>query len=90
MTIKSLAFITGASMAIALGGCGGSNAKAYDIAPIFPLSSDKCASYEGDEEGSGITASCMVTKDECERAAGDWESAMESSGVNDAIQFSCD
>ncbi len=87
---KSLVLSAGASVVIALGGCGGSGGKTYDIAPIFPLSSDKCATYGGDEEGSGLTASCMVTKDECERAAADWKSAMETSGVNDAINFSCD
>ncbi len=90
MTIRILALSAGVSMAFAVGGCGGSSAKAYDISPIFPLSSDKCASYGGDEDGSGITATCMVTKDECEKAAADWRNAMESSGVNDAIEFSCD
>ncbi len=87
---KFLILSAGASMAMVLGGCGGSSANAYDIAPIFPLSSGKCAKYGGDEEGSGITATCMVTKDECEKAAADWQNAMQTSGVNDAIEFSCD
>jgi hypothetical protein len=82
------AFFAAVSMAIALTGCGG-DAKAYDIAPIFPLSSDKCARYDGDQKGSGIATSCMVTKAECENAAADWRSAMQKSGVNDAINFTC-
>ncbi len=73
----------------AISGCGGGSAKAYDIAPIFPLSSGKCARYGGDEEGSGVTAKCMVTKAECEKAAADWKNAMQDGGVNEAIEFSC-
>jgi len=80
--------LVAASLAVALGACGGS-AKSYDIGPIFPLSADKCARYHGDQEGSGITATCMVTKEECERAAADWRETMQSRGVNDAIQFRC-
>lgn len=71
-----------------LGGGSGSS-KTYDISPIFPLSPDKCAKYDGDAEGSGIDARCWVTKDECEKAASDWRQAMQSGGVTDAIQFSC-
>lgn len=82
-------FFTAASIAVALTGCGGAEAKTYDIAPIFPLSSSKCAKYGGDEEGSGTTATCMVTKGECEKAAAEWRKAMESGGVNEAIEFSC-
>ena len=78
-----------AVLAAALAGCGTSNAKAYDIGPVFPLDPNKCARYGGDEKGSGPTASCMVTKAECEKAAADWRQAMQSSGVNDAIEFSC-
>ena len=70
-------------------GCSSADQKNYDIAPIFPLSSGKCAKYHGDEKGSGITARCMVTKAECERAAADWKQAMQSGGVNDAILFTC-
>jgi hypothetical protein len=68
----------------------GDGGKSYDIAPIFPLSSEKCAEYGGDQSGSGLGESCMVTKGECERAAADWQEAMQSGGVNDAIEFSCD
>jgi hypothetical protein len=78
-----------ATMALAIGGCGGSG-KSYDIGPIFPLSNDKCARYHGDEKGSGPTASCMVDKSNCEQAASDWHDSMQSSGVNDAIDFTCD
>jgi hypothetical protein len=86
---KVVAFLATASIAVALTGCVGADAKTYDIAPIFPLSSGKCAKYDGDETGSGVTATCMVTKDECEKAASDWRAAMATGGVNDAIEFSC-
>jgi hypothetical protein len=73
---------------LVLAACGGGG-KSYDIGPIFPLSTGKCAKYGGDQNGSGVTESCMVTKDECERAAADWREAMRSGGVNDTIEFSC-
>ena len=85
---RILAFFAAAGMAAALAGCGAS-AKGYDISPIFPLSADKCARYDGHQEGSGITAKCMVSKAECVKAAADWSAAMESGGVDDAIDFSC-
>jgi hypothetical protein len=88
MMTRTLAFFAATSMAAALAGCG-ADAKGYDISPIFPLSSDKCARYDGHQEGSGIAAKCMVTKAECETAAADWRKAMESGGVKDAIEFSC-
>jgi hypothetical protein len=69
--------------------CGHKDAKAYDIAPIFPLSSDKCAKYNGTAEGSGFGAHCWVTKVECENAASDWRQAMRQSGQTDAIEFRC-
>jgi hypothetical protein len=68
----------------------GAEKRSYDIAPIFPLSSDKCAKYHGDASGEGFQSSCMVTKSECERASADWESSMQRGGVTDAIRFSCD
>jgi hypothetical protein len=86
---RVFALFAAAGVVVALAGCGGGGAKAYNIAPIFPLSSDKCARYGGAPKGSGITASCMVTKAECEKAAADWRSAMQNSDVNDAIEFSC-
>jgi hypothetical protein len=89
MTTRILAFFAAASVAVALTGCGGAEAKTYDISPIFPLSSGKCAKYDGDEEGSGITATCMVTKAECEKAATEWKAAMQTGDVNEAIEFSC-
>jgi hypothetical protein len=89
MTTKFYGFITAASMTLALGGCAASDGKTYDISPIFPLSADKCARYGGDQEGTGITASCMVTKDQCEKAATDWRTTMATGGVTDAILFSC-
>ncbi len=88
MKTRIFAFFVAVSTAIALAACG-SGGKAYDISPIFPLSPGKCAKYNGDEQGTGIGATCMVTKDECERAAADWNTAMQSGAVNDAIEFSC-
>lgn len=89
MATKISVFLATASVAVALTACGGGG-KTYDISSIFPLSPDKCARYDGDQQGSGVTASCMVTKEECQKAAADWRSAMENSGVNDAINFTCD
>lgn len=89
MMTRLLAVFAAANIAVALAGCGGTEAKAYDISPIFPLSSGKCAKYGGDEEGSGVSATCMVTKGECKRAAAEWKQAMQSGGVSEAIEFSC-
>lgn len=86
---KVVALFAVASLTVAVAGCGGADAKTYDISPIFPLSSGKCAHYGGDQQGSGITGTCMVTKAQCEKAAIDWRKAMENGGVNDAIEFSC-
>ena len=73
-----------------LAACGNSgNDKTYDIAPIFPLSADKCAQYDGTAEGSGLDSHCWVTKDECEKAAADWRVAMQDSYVSDPIEFTC-
>ncbi|MGO9955393.1 MAG: hypothetical protein ACLP50_05345 [Solirubrobacteraceae bacterium] len=90
MMTRTFAYFAAASMAAALAGCGGGG-KTYDISPIFPASDPaaKCAKYDGDLQGSGITATCMVTQAECEKAAADWRNAMQTGGVNDAIQFSC-
>lgn len=88
MRTRVFAFLVAASIAGAVSGCG-AGAKGYDISPIFPLSSGKCAHYDGTEEGSGLTAKCMVTKAECEKAAADWKKAMQSGGVTEAIEFSC-
>lgn len=66
-----------------------SGGRDYDISPVFPLSAGKCARYNGVEEGEGLTSRCMVTKTDCERAASDWRDAMQSSGVRDAINFTC-
>jgi hypothetical protein len=85
---KLLVLFAVAGLSATLSACGGGD-KTYDISPVFPLTPNKCAKYHGDEQGSGITATCMVTKDGCERAAADWKQAMASGGVNDAIEFSC-
>lgn len=81
--------LVAAIVASCLAGCGGGKARTYDISPIFPLSPDKCAKYDGVQSGTGLAAKCMVTKAECEKAAADWRAAMQQSGVNDAIEFSC-
>lgn len=87
---RTAAMAVAAIVAIAASACSGSADKNYDISPIFPLSSDKCAEYNGDGSGEGFSSTCMVTKSECERAAEDWRQAMSEGGVNDAILFSCD
>ena len=84
---RTFAFFAAATMTLALSGC--SDAKTYDIGPIFPLTADKCAKYHGDEKGQGITASCMVTKAECDSAVADWNRAMQEGSVNDAMKFTC-
>ena len=90
MRIRLLILLAAVCSMTALTACGGGSGTQYDISPIFPLTEGKCAEYHGTEEGSGFTASCMVTKDECERAAADWHEAMESSGIAEPIEFSCD
>lgn len=89
MKTHVLAFFVASSLVVGVTACGGGG-KTYDISPIFPLSSDKCAKYNGEQEGSGPTETCMVSKDDCERASADWNEAMESGAVYDAIEFSCD
>lgn len=76
-------------LAATVSGCGSSNARNYDISPIFPLSAGKCAKYGGVQKGTGPDATCMVTQDECKQAAADWRQVMRQSYVSDAIQFSC-
>lgn len=88
MMTRAFAFFAAASVAAALAGCGGGG-KTYDISPVFPVDPGKCARYDGDQQGSGITATCKVTQAECEKAAADWRNAMQTGGVTDAIQFSC-
>jgi hypothetical protein len=82
--------LAGVGVSLVLLGCSGSSGKKYDISPIFPLSSDKCSTYNGKASGEGFGATCMVSKSDCERAAADWRRAMREGGVNDAILFTCD
>jgi len=86
-TSSLLAVVAMATTVLALSACGHGDSKAYDIAPIFPLSSNKCSKYGGDASGSGPTSHCYVTKDKCEQAVSDWHTAMTN--VPDAIEFSC-
>ena len=72
---------------VTLAACNENDSKTYDITPIFPLSSDKCATYNGTVEGTGVLAHCWVGKADCERAAADWATAMKN--VPDAIKFTC-
>lgn len=88
VTTRALGALAAAAVVLAISGC--SEAKRYDIAPVFPLSADKCAKYHGDQKGEGPMASCLVTKAECERAVADWRQAMQDGYVDDAIQFICD
>ncbi|QAY62996.1 hypothetical protein ET495_06785 [Xylanimonas allomyrinae] len=78
------------TLALAIGACSSANERKYDIAPIFPLSADKCEKYNGETEGEGRMAHCWVSLDDCRRAAVDWAAAMKKSGVDDAILFSCE
>jgi hypothetical protein len=87
---RLMAVVATASVVLAASACGAGDSRNYDIAPIFPLTSNKCSKYDGKVEGSGFTAHCWVTKAECERAAQDWRQAMRQGGVTDAIEFSCD
>lgn len=89
MLMRLSVLLVTAGLAVVVAACGGSG-KTYDIGPIFPLSPDKCAKYGGTQEGSVPTETCMVTKEECERAAADWREAMQSGGVNETIEFSCE
>ncbi len=86
---RLIAFFAVATTAVALSACGQGDSKSYDISPIFPLSANKCAKYDGTSEGSGFAAHCWVTKDKCQQAAADWREAMRQGGVTDAIQFEC-
>lgn len=89
-TSQLIAVFAAAATMLAASACGNTDSKTYDISPIFPLSSDKCAKYDGRTEGTGLAAHCWVTKDKCKQAASDWQRAVQSGGVSDAIQFSCD
>ena len=70
-----------------LSACGSSDKKTYDISPIFPFTSNKCAKYDGEVEGTGPLSYCWVTKSQCERAVTDWHQATQ--GIQDAIEFRC-
>ena len=76
-----------ATTVFTLSACGSSDKKSYDISPIFPLTADKCAKYDGQVEGTGLLAHCWVTKSKCEQAVTDWHLAMQS--VPDAMEFRC-
>lgn len=88
-TRRLIAVFAATITVLALSACNNKDSKTYDISPIFPLSSDKCAKYDGKVDGQGITSHCYVTKAKCEQAAADWRQAMQQGGVTDAIQFSC-
>jgi len=85
---RTLGLVAVAAMTLAMAGCG--NEKAYDIGPLFPLTADKCAKYNGDAKGDGLHGSCMVTKADCERAVADWNQSMRDGYVDDAMLFTCD
>jgi hypothetical protein len=85
-----LAVLTVPAVVVALSACQTTDSRTYDIGPIFPLTANKCAKYQGKTEGSGAMAHCWVTKSECEKASSDWNQAMRQGYVRDAIRFSCD
>ncbi|MDR0284696.1 MAG: hypothetical protein LBI33_07375 [Propionibacteriaceae bacterium] len=89
MTIikRTITLAVGVVLALGLVGCGSSSAKQYDIGPLFPATADKCEKYHGKPEGTGLTASCWVGLEDCQRAAADWNKAMK--GIPDAITFRC-
>ena len=62
MRARAVTYAMVLAIALAFCACGTSDAKTYDISPIFPLSTNKCATYEGTVQGSGLTAHCWVTK----------------------------
>lgn len=82
-------FLATVVLVVVVAACGGGSNKSYDIGE-FTFSAEKCAEYGGTYDEESITESCMVTRDECERAAGEWNASMQEGGVNDAIDFSCD
>jgi len=77
-------------LALSFSSCSSAEEKKYDISPIFPLSPNKCEKYNGEVEGTGISAHCWVTLTDCKRAAADWAASMKKSGVNEAILFRCE
>ena len=85
---RPAALLVAVTLMSAVCGCSSSDSKTYDISPIFPLTANKCAKYDGKSEGSGFAAKCLVTRDKCEQAVQDWRNATRS--VGDAIQFRCD
>src|SRR4051794_17253058 len=76
MTKVVALFIT-ATLTVALAGCSNGSEKQFDISPIFPLSSGKCAKYNGKQSGEGFNSTCMVSQSDCARAAEDWRQAMQ-------------
>ncbi len=82
--------LTAALMMLTFAACSNADEKKYDIAPIFPLSSNKCEKYNGETEGTGPTVHCWVALADCKRAAADWAAAMKESGVDNAILFRCE
>lgn len=79
--------VVAAALLTAAAGCGAGHSAKYDIGPIFPLSKDKCAKYNGKESGAGFSKQCLVGATDCKRAAADWLQATKN--LPDAIRFSC-
>jgi hypothetical protein len=92
MLMRTYGVLATVILAVGIVGCGGGSDKSYNIGAIFPASDPvaKCAKYGGTYNPESILEECMVTKQECERAAGEWNAAMREGGVNDTINFSCD
>ena len=83
--------LMGGCLAVVVAACGEGSGKSYNIGAIFPASDpvSKCAKYGGTYNAGSILEECMVTKEECERAAGEWREAMQGGGI-ETIEFSCD
>jgi hypothetical protein len=78
------------SLAVFVAACGGGSGKGYNIGEMGFMDAAKCAEYGGTYNAESILEACMVTKEECERAAGEWNAEMREGGVNDGIDFSCE
>lgn len=84
------ACLVAAVLAVAITACGGGSGKSYDIGEMGFMDAAQCAEYGGTYDEESITESCMVSKGECERAAGNWNTEMREGGVTEAIDFGCE
>jgi hypothetical protein len=78
-----------AFVAILASGCAGTGGgKDYDIGPLISLRTHRCTEdYDGDLTKK-FPATCMVSKENCEKATADWHEEMKN--LDDALEFRCD